>query len=61
MTRNRAIPGLFHKQNANIGRKTHTPGYNAGYHETHFPQKTMGQRTYTFIILQAGVQNVKGK
>jgi hypothetical protein len=61
MTRNRAIPGLFHKQNANIGRKTHTPGCNAGYHETLFPQEILGQRTYTFIILQAGGRNVKGK
>ena len=39
MTTNRAIPGTFHKQNTNIGRKTHTPGGNAGYHETQFQKK----------------------
>ena len=61
MTSNRAKPGSFHKQNANIGRKTHTPGCNAGYHETRTPQNTLGQRTYTDIILQAGSRNVKGK
>ena len=61
MTTNRAIPGTFHKQNTNIGRKTHTPGGNAGYHETLQPAEILGQRTYTFTILQAGAQNVKGK